>query len=94
MGGIIFVVLMATILVYCLNTAKKKKLHGEFWIILYSMIAMNFIPDILNSRFFVIPCMLAMLAVSQKDADQSYKRIRECRPETKKLRPKSVPKRV
>ena len=94
MGGIIFVVLMATILVYCLNTAKKKKLHGEFWIILYSMIAMNFIPDILNSRFFVIPCMLAMLAVSQKDADQSYKRIRESRPETKKLRPKSVPKRV
>ena len=65
MGGIIFAVLMMILLIYLLVAAFRKKLNVDMWVIFYCIIAMNFIPDLLNARFFVIPTMLVFLSVSQ-----------------------------
>lgn len=61
MGGLWFVVPMVIILGYITVSAFQKKLTSEFWIIIYSLFASNFIPDLLNARFFIIPCMTVLL---------------------------------
>lgn len=66
MGGFLFVLLLVIMLVYYTVLAKKKGLNAEFWSLIYCIIGMNFIPDLLNSRFFVIPCMLVLLSCSAK----------------------------
>lgn len=63
MGGYWFAIPMTAIVILTWYTARKKNLSTESWIILYSFFASCFIPDLLNARFFVIPCMCAMLAV-------------------------------
>ena len=62
MGGFWFIIPMIILLGYFTVTAAKKKLSSEFWILLYSLFASNFIPDLYNARFFVIPCMTVLLA--------------------------------
>lgn len=62
MGGIIFTLLLLTVIFYVLINAYRKGHKDDFWGIFYCIVAMNFIPDILNARFFVIPCMLALLS--------------------------------
>ncbi len=61
MGGPLFSVSLMAVPIYTLFVAYKKKLTVIFWIILYSVLASNFIPDILTARFFVIPCLCALL---------------------------------
>ncbi len=61
MGGPLFSVSLMAIPIYTLFVAYRKKLTVIFWIILYSLFASNFIPDILTARFFVIPCLCALL---------------------------------
>ncbi|MBQ3528229.1 MAG: hypothetical protein IJA52_06750 [Clostridia bacterium] len=61
MGGPIFSIALMAIPLYTLVCAFKKKLTCEFWIILYALLASNFIPDLLTAKFFVIPCMCALL---------------------------------
>ncbi len=66
MGGIVFTVLLLNIIVYIIKSAWKKGFSDEGWVLIYCFVAMNFIPDILNARFFVIPCMLALMCKSRK----------------------------
>ncbi len=61
MGGYPFAVPMVAIMVLILRESYVKKFSAEFWIVLYTLIGSNFIPDILNARFFVIPCMTVFL---------------------------------
>ncbi len=67
MGGIIFTVPMIIVLCYVVKCAFKKKLTSEYWILLYSLFASNFIPDLLNARFFLIPCMCSLLFSTRAD---------------------------
>ena len=66
MGGIIFTALMLIIIFYVLISAHKKGQKDDFWAIFYCVVAMNFIPDILSARFFVILCMLVLLSSKQE----------------------------
>ena len=76
MGGYWFAIPMTALVVLTWYTARKKNLSTESWIILYSFFASCFIPDILNARFFVIPCMCAMLAAKiNKPSKAMLKRI-------------------
>lgn len=61
MGGYWFAIPMVSIVILTWNNARKKNLSTESWIIFYSFFASCFIPDILTARFFVIPCMCALL---------------------------------
>lgn len=61
MGGVWFALPLVIILGYILYKAYKKGFRAEFWLILYTLTAANFIPDIFNARFFVIPCMAVLL---------------------------------
>lgn len=61
MGGIPFTVPMVAIMLLTLRESYRKKFTCEFWVLLYTIFASNFIPDILNARFFVIPCMTVFL---------------------------------
>lgn len=61
MGGIPFTLPLAVICGYTVVDAYRKKASCEFWAILYSLVASNFIPDILNARYFVIPCAVVFL---------------------------------
>ena len=61
MGGPLLAVPLTVLPLYTLFLAYKKKLTTEFWIILYSLLAANFIPDILTARFFIIPCVLVFI---------------------------------
>ena len=61
MGGIPFTVPMVAIMLLILRESYRKKFTCEFWILFYTLFASNFIPDILNARFFVIPCMAVFL---------------------------------
>lgn len=61
MGSVFFALPLVSAIVFTLYTSKRKKMSCEFWAILYSVIASNFIPDILNARFFVIPCAIVFL---------------------------------
>lgn len=61
MGGIPFTIPMVAIMLLTLRESYRKKFAGEFWIVMYTLFASNFIPDILNARFFVIPCMTVFL---------------------------------
>lgn len=65
MGGIFLAVLMIAVLLYLFNESYKKGLKADTWSLFYCLFAMNFIPDLLNARFFVIPTMLVFLSVSQ-----------------------------
>ncbi len=67
MGGIFFTLLMMIILLYVLKIAYKKGRMDDMWVMIYCLLAMNFIPDLLNARFFVLPCMLIFLSASQKE---------------------------
>lgn len=70
MGGPLLAVTLSAIPIYTLFRAFKKKLTCEFWIILYALLAASFIPDILTARFFVIPCMCALLICKKADASK------------------------
>ena len=70
MGGPLLAVTLLAIPIYTLIRAFKKKLSCEFWIILYALLAASFIPDILTARFFVIPCMCALLICKKADASK------------------------
>ncbi|MGM9635661.1 MAG: O-antigen ligase family protein [Candidatus Avispirillum sp.] len=61
MGGIPFAVPMVAVMLLTIRESYRKRFAGEFWIVLYTLFASNFIPDILNARFFVIPCMTVFL---------------------------------
>ena len=65
MCGIILAPAMLFILIYVIYIAWKKKHTDDFWVLACSLLAMNFIPDILNARFFVIPCMLTLMSKSK-----------------------------
>ncbi len=69
MCGILFACAMLFLLVYIMKIAAKKRLTDDFWALFCSFVAMNFIPDILNARFFVIPCMLALLSKANDAVD-------------------------
>ncbi len=62
MGGLLFALVLVLIVAVCIVSAYKKRLTAEFWAIIYSFFAANFIPDILAARFFVIICSMALLA--------------------------------
>jgi len=66
MCGFIFTLLMVILLVYFVRVAYNKKRNDDMWVLLYCLLAMNFIPDLLNGRFFVIPCMLVLLSPCAK----------------------------
>ena len=61
MGGYWFTILMLTVLFKTVSKGFKKNLSAEYWILIYAIFASNFIPDILNARFLIIPCMCAFL---------------------------------
>lgn len=61
MGGILFCILMLSILIYFLYASFKRSTKTEFWFILYCIFASNLIPDILNARLFILPVMMAFL---------------------------------
>jgi len=67
MGGIFLAAALCYIIGYITYESFKKKLTDEKWVLLYCLFAMNFIPDILNARFFVIPCMLVLLCKGRND---------------------------
>ncbi|MBE6563535.1 MAG: O-antigen ligase family protein [Ruminococcaceae bacterium] len=64
--GIPSALILVGIIVFVVIEAGKKKLYAEYWAILYTMFASNFIPDILNARFFVIICSVAFLVRSRE----------------------------
>ncbi len=59
--GIPAALILLAIIVTVTVEAGRKKLSSEYWAILYTAFASNFIPDILNARFFVILCSVAFL---------------------------------
>ena len=61
MGGYPFAASMCLVVIFAFIKAKRKKMTAEFWVIIYSLLASSFIPDIINGRFFVIPCMMVFL---------------------------------
>ena len=63
--GIPSALILMGIIAFAVIEAGKKKLYAEYWAILYTMFASNFIPDILNARFFVIICSVAFLVRSR-----------------------------
>lgn len=67
MGGIVFGVLMAAILIYIFYEAYKRSIKTEMWFILYCVFASNLIPDILNARLFVLPVMMTFLIMSKEE---------------------------
>ena len=58
---------MVYVLVYLIVVSLKKNNLCLFWMLLYSFIASNVIPDILNARYFVIPCALVLLFVKKNE---------------------------
>ena len=68
MGGAVFAAPLVYIIFSVMRSARKKKMSCEFWAILYAAIASNFIPDILNARFFIIPCAVVFLIGADKKA--------------------------
>lgn len=76
MGGIVFTALMLTVVLYILFTAYRKGQKDDFWAIFYCVLAMNFIPDILSARFFVILCMLALLSPKKEKNIELLKKDR------------------
>ena len=73
-GGWPLGILMALAIGYCAVTALKKGLKGAFWGILYTVLASNFIPDIMCARFFVIICSAAMLMPKYKKPEVTLKK--------------------
>ncbi len=61
MGGIPTALCLLSVIFFAVVEAAKKKITPEYWAILYTMFASNFIPDVLNARFFVILCSVAFL---------------------------------
>ncbi|MBR0303660.1 MAG: O-antigen ligase family protein [Clostridia bacterium] len=81
MGSIILALPLVLAIGYVVVTAKRKRLPCEFWGILYSVIASNFIPDILNARYFIIPCALVFLVNMSDEEDKETKPLPEAPPE-------------
>lgn len=73
-GGIPMGILMLLVVAYPLLCAHRKKLSADFWAVLYTVAASNFIPDILCARFFVIIC-IAPLLTSQIREGVTYERL-------------------
>jgi len=76
MGGFLFAPLMVAIFLYIFYVSYKRGYTDDFWALCCSMLAMNFIPDILNARFFVIPCMLAVMSIPAKKSARSMQPVR------------------
>ncbi len=70
MCGIILAPSMLFIIIYVIYTAAKKKRTDDFWVLACCFLAMNFIPDILNARFLVVPCMLALVSKPKNKEDK------------------------
>ena len=83
MGGIIFASLMLFIFLWVFSVAYRKNLKADSWSMLYCLFAMNFIPDLLNARFFVLPTMLIIMSAYQKKEDLAV---------TAKMLPKKIQK--
>ncbi|MBQ7669721.1 MAG: O-antigen ligase family protein [Clostridia bacterium] len=72
MGGIVFAVILVLIVLYCIRTARQKKLTTEFWVLIYAFFSANLIPDILAARFFVLFCSMALLAKGRNEVPEEY----------------------
>ena len=76
MGGFVFAAPLVYMIGAVMNASRKKKMTCEFWSLLYTVIASNFIPDIMNARFFIIPCAVAFL-VSREAAQPDTSAIKK-----------------
>lgn len=72
MGGVLFPIPLIIMIGYTIRVSIKKKMSCEFWAILYSLLASNFIPDILNARFFIIPCAAVFLFGMNKIENKNH----------------------
>ena len=61
MGGLLFTTPIVYLIGFSAHVGQRKKATPEFWAILYTAFASNFIPDILNARFFIILCSVVFL---------------------------------
>lgn len=85
MAGIPTAVVLCGIIAYTILQAAKKKVTSEYWAILYTMFASNFIPDVLNARFFVILCSVAFL-IKSPAADEADRAALAVAEEKEKVR--------
>ena len=69
MGGVVFPIPLLALILYVMKCARLKGMTADYWVILYTGVAANFIPDILNARFFVIPCALVFI-MDMRDYEQ------------------------
>ncbi len=70
MGGVVFGILMAALLIYFISASYNRKCKTEFWFILYGLFASNFIPDILDARLFILPVMMALLFRDEEETNE------------------------
>lgn len=75
-GGIILAIPMTLVILCSIWNAKKQKNTIIFWSLLYTFLASNFIPDILNARFITVLCILAFLY--DKEDKNVQKNIDNC----------------
>ena len=61
MGGIGFPIPLVALIAYVMRCARLKGMKTDYWVLLYTGVAANFIPDILNARYFIIPCALVFV---------------------------------
>lgn len=73
-GGIPMGILMLLVVAYPILCAHRKKMSSDFWAILYTVAASNFIPDILCARFFIIICAVPLLTSQFRDG-VTYERL-------------------
>ncbi len=90
MGGFWFTAPMIFIIANITYQAFKKKLSAEYWAIIYVIFASNFIPDVLNARFFVIPCMCALML--SENASASNEVVLQLKKQKKRIRIKGFKK--
>ena len=66
-GGILLALPLVLVFLEILSIAKDKKLSVELWALIYTFLASNFIPDILNSRFLIIIFAVVLCAKEWKN---------------------------
>lgn len=74
MGGYPFTIAMLLIIVFVVVTAYRKRMTAEYWVIIYSLVASSFIPDIISGRFFIIPCAMVLLYSAGKTKTDTDKK--------------------
>ena len=70
MGGVLFPIPLAALILYVMRCARLKGMTADYWVLLYTIISSNLIPDILNARFFIIPCALVFL-IDMREYDEA-----------------------